>query len=222
MVMRAPIKGGDQFPPLDTGTYIARVCRLVDLGTQESEIFGDRHQLFVAFELPFERRKWTDRESGEEREGPAMASAWYTFSGHQKSNLRIAYENVIGSLDDRELEAAGGFDPRPLLGMPCQVVIGRPTTSKKEKVTAVTGIPAGLTCPSAELPAVYLELTSDGYDPAAYEALTPGIRAIVARSPEWQHCSGEMARKMPVPEIPDAPGFDDPPPHTDSDNMEPF
>jgi len=214
--MKAPIGGRGDYELIPEGVHPARTVRMVDLGTQESD-YGLRRQLWVAWELPFERRKFT--VDGEEREGPALASKFYTFSAHEKSALRIAYESVLGSLDDAKLQREGGFDPKPLLDQRCQVHIGR-TANGKDKVMAVLPLARGQEVPQRELPLVFLSLEEGEYDANVFnEDVTPGIQAILRRSPEWQFVSGEMAKKFPVSNQDHAPGFDSdqPPPHTDQD-----
>jgi hypothetical protein len=218
--MKAPIGGKGDYELIPEGVHPSRVVRMVDLGTQESD-YGLKPQLWVAWELPFERRKFT--VDGEEREGPALASKFYTFSAHEKSALRIAYESVLGSLDEATLQREGGLDPKPLLDQPCQVQIGR-TASGKDKVMAVLPLARGQEVPQRELPLVFLSLEEGEYDERVFnEDVTPGIQSIARRSPEFQLVSGEMAKKFPVGEHDHAPGFDSdqPPPHTDDDFQPP-
>jgi hypothetical protein len=206
--MKAPIGGKSRdYELIPEGVHPARFVRMIDLGTQESE-YGLKHQIWLAWELPFERRKFT--VDGEEQDAPAMARKFYTFSGHEKAALRIAYESVLGRLDEAALAATGFFDPSPLLDQPCQVQIGR-TSTGNDKVMSVLALARGQSVPARELPLVLLELSEEGYDAQVFnDDVTPGIQEIVRKSPEWQLVSGEMAKKFPVGDNDHAPGFDAP------------
>jgi len=209
MALMASATSSSNFQALEPGSYLARIVRVLDLGTQESELYGDKHQVLIMFEVASERRRF--QVDGEEKEGPAVQSAFWTLSAHEKSNLRACYEACVGPL-------AEGADFRldALLDRPCQIQVGL-TTTGKAKIASVMGLARGLKVPPADLPLLYLEVTKDGYRAEDFEKIPPGIRAIIERSPEWQMVTGALAKQFPVPGDPG-----EPPPHTDDDFVEPF
>jgi hypothetical protein len=126
------------------GTFIARVFKIINIGTIETEWQGvkkDTRKIRIYFELPTEEKKYTDKE-GKEIVDVHSISAEYTLSMGDRANLRKIVEGVIGtSLTDEE---AFGFDIESLIGMTCLVTINHQKSKEGNREYAVIANTAGL------------------------------------------------------------------------------
>lgn len=187
MKARDTSNGGD-FQRPDPGTYLARCVRLIDLGTQAGEWQGkptSKHQIILAWELPEELIP-----EGEYEGQPFLVSKFYNLTLNEKATLRHDLVNWRGrDFTDEELD---GFEMKNILGKGCMITL----TNKENgypKVTAVTALPKGMKVTEQVNPTVDFSLDAGEYDPEVYEALSDGIKGIIAKSPEWQWAD-KMAR----------------------------
>lgn len=171
--------GGADFTPPPVGNHPARCVRVIDLGTQTSEYNGQpstKRQCLVSFELPTELMK-----GGEFDGKPFIVSKFYTASLNEKANLRKDLETWRGrAFTAVELE---GFDSKNVLGKPCLVNVIH-SEKGKAKLASIGAVPKGMTIPPQVNPSVYFSL--DEFDQAGFDALSPGIKKIIAESPEYQ------------------------------------
>jgi hypothetical protein len=132
--------GGD-FEQCPVGTHIAICDRIVNVGKQKNEYKGEvkiQNQHYIRWQIPAERVKWTD-PSGKEHEGPMVVYKFYTSSLNEKATLRHHIEAWLGV----SLEGQDDFGLSELLGLACQVSVGR-TSGDKAKVLSVMGVPKGV------------------------------------------------------------------------------
>lgn len=165
------------FKAVPAGSHLAVCDAVIDLGTQINEYQGEtkrQHQILIRWQVGSER---TDDDK------PCSIARFYTFSGHEKSNLRLDLEAWRGkAFTDEEIE---GFEVARLLGAGAMlnVVEGK---NGKTKVSSVGKLPKGMGPPEAEGGTTHLSLTSGEFSQETYDGLSDGLKAIIAKSPEFQ------------------------------------
>lgn len=141
--------GGSDFQPVEPGSYIARCVNVVDLGLQESGQWGKKEKVYLGFEIPSERVKWTDKE-GKEHEGPAFIGARYTNSISERAILGQHLTSWRGRpFTDQERK---GFDLFTVLGVPCMINVVHNESGGKvyANINSIMRLPKGMDCPPAE------------------------------------------------------------------------
>src|SRR4051812_23918889 len=162
--------GGGDFKPAPEGTHVARCIQLVDIGTHHGEYQGEptvRNQIIVRWELPGEM---VDTERGAE---PMIVSKFYTNSLGEKANLRKDLESWRGRQFTKE--ELMSFDLENILGKPCLVTVVH-NEKKKAKVTSVTALPKGMSCPVLDNKVTSFWI--DDFDDNAFQALPQGFRNL--------------------------------------------
>lgn len=180
--MKAPYQKIQRtLPP--AGTFLARVIRVIYMGTIKTSWMGEEKEvpkMQITWELPTETHVF--REGEEAR--PFVISQEYTHSMGKKSNLRPITEAIIGtSLTDEE---AYGFDHDELLGLACQVTVihDERESGTWEKVTAVSPLLKGVTCPPQVNQSKVLSF--DKWDEALFEKLPKFIKDKISSSREYR------------------------------------
>ena len=216
MALRAPVGGTRK--PIPAGTYVARLVRVIDMGTFDDpkSKYGPKHEVRFMFEIPSKRVTW--KENDEEREGPAAVWHRFSLSMNKKSNLRHFVEAWTGKkMTDKD---ASTFDIGSLLEKACMLGIQHDETGSYANVVTVSALPEGIACAAQETPTMYLELTREGYDEAMFQALGDWFKDRIKATPEWQYATGLIGDPDGDPSAGDAgaDGFDEPP----SDDEVPF
>lgn len=184
MSLMASASGGSQRELAPEGSEVARCYRLIDLGTQHNELYGnDKHQVLVTWELPN-----TEMTEGEFAGKPFAISRFYTLSFSEKANLRKDVESWRGkAFTDKEIEE--GFDVATLVGQTCLIGVSHKAKkdgSMKEDITSLMKLPKGMKCPKSINDCQILILSPEEYDNELFESLSDGLKDIVRKSPEWQ------------------------------------
>lgn len=139
--------GGGDFKPCPAGNHIA-VCNLIaDLGYQPSS-FGDKHQVYIRFEIPAERIEYT--KDGKSATGPVVIGQKFTASMHEKASLRKQLEGWRGrKFTDEEAEA---FDVSAILGKGCMLNVIHNVKEGKlyANISSISALPKGMTAPNSE------------------------------------------------------------------------
>ena len=176
--------GGGDFIQAPTGTHMARCFRLIDLGTQHGEYQGQpntRNQVLVSWELPTELM-----DDGK----PFIVSQFYTNSLNEKATLLHHLEAWRGKqFTEKELV---GFDLMNILGKACMVTVTQ-NDKGKSKVSAVAGLPKGITVPAQINPSSAFWL--DEWSDEVFEAIPKGIQDIIKKSDEYREMIGEIQPK---------------------------
>jgi len=119
MTIIAKDKGGSDFALVPADLHSAVCDMIVDLGLQPGDIFPDRKQVYIRWQIPEERITFI--KDGENTTGPMVIGSFYTLSLHKKSNLRRDLENWRGRpFTAAELE---GFDLCQILGKACMLQV---------------------------------------------------------------------------------------------------
>lgn len=128
--------GGSSFENLEEGTYVARICRIIDLGSQLVEDIktgktkGYRPKVSISFELPTE----TIEIDGEDK--PRWLSKISVASSHEKS-----FVSQLVKACGMKFEDVNNINV--LLGKPLMIEVGL-TSGGKNKVTSVSKLIKGM------------------------------------------------------------------------------
>lgn len=182
------------YTPTPAGTHVATCIKVLDLGTQSVEWQGEvKHQrkVMLIWELPHEAMA-----DGR----PYTHSQRYTLSSSEKATLRKHLEGWRGKRFVDTDFGPGGFDIKNVLGKSCSLIVSH--VIKGDKVYANTDgigpVPRGMTVPPAVNPLVYLSLTPDGFDAAAFDGLSDGLKGVIMASPEFQSIEQKILSGQPV------------------------
>lgn len=134
--------------------------------------------MLVFWELPNEFYEY-EHEGKTERK-PFTVSKFYTNSLNEKATLRADLESWRGrAFTENELR---GFDLENILGKPCMVTVIA-SGEKKVKVSNVTGLPKGFTCP--EQVNASESFWIEEWNQQRFDALSDGIKKLIQRSDEY-------------------------------------
>ena len=167
------------YTPPEAGTFPARCCALIDLGTQTSTFEGETkaaRKILVSFEI-------TDSDNRRDDGSPHIVSKRFTASLHPKAGLRKFLEAWRGRpFTAEELKA---FDLKTLLGIPC--LLGIVHQEKGDRVYANLSscmkLPKGFAAAPGAEPLVSFDL--DAPDWQAFAGLSSRMQAQIAESPEF-------------------------------------
>ena len=207
--MKAPTGGGEdrELPP--AGLTIGTCIKVIDLGTQErkyQEQVKHNREILVMFELPKHRIKL--EVDGVEKDLPMAISKKYTLSFNKKATLRKDMEQWYGKkFDDKQIEAAGGFDPSKILGRPAQIMITHNETPKATyaNIEGLMPLADGMPAPEQENESVLFDL--DEFDINTWESFGEGMQKWIGKSPEMaailDRMNGSSAPAAPAADIPE-------------------
>lgn len=173
MGLIADNKGGSTNVP--EGTHLAICTKVIDLGTQRSELYGPRHKVFIAWELPEVMAEY----DGEQR--PAGVGQQYTVSLHEKSNLHKLLVGWRGRKFTPEEEA--GFHLKNILGVPCLLSIVHSSDGKYANVQSAVKLPTNTGVPEPVNNLVYYEIEQGKDD--VYRSLSEKMQLRIADCAEW-------------------------------------
>lgn len=184
MSFTAPAKSSVNFQIPPAGNYTARLVRLIDLGTTDSEYQGQqrkRHQMFWMFELI--GVMMPPNEDGEVL--PFVISEFLTRSLNEKATLRHRIESWRGQgfIDDKDAEQ---YPIDKLLGKPCYVTVihtKKANGDAKVSITSLIQLPEGLTAEKQINKLVMFDLAN--FDQGVFDELTDGIQGMIKKSDEW-------------------------------------
>jgi hypothetical protein len=169
------------YEPVPAGTHVARLYRLVQIGTVESVWQGETKNLmkiWLSFELCNEKKVFKEGEPAK----PMTVSVEYTLSMGPKANLRKFVEGMIGTaLKDEE---ADGFDVETLVGKACLINVSHTKKGDKTYVNVMSASPLikGMEAPAQFNPSMIL--TYQKWDSDVYETLPNFIKDKMATTPE--------------------------------------
>jgi hypothetical protein len=178
-------KGGD-FKPTPEGQHEMICCRVIDLGTHQTEFKGEtKHQrkILITWELPGVRTEIDGKDL------PSFHSERFTWSFHEKANLRKFLEDWRGVAfkpDDFSGKDGNGFRISRLVGVPCYAQVmheqganGR-TYANLRTIMRYPGKQDAW--PKAESDLIFFDL--DSFDQAVFDKLPKRIKAQIAGTPE--------------------------------------
>lgn len=174
------------------GTHPARCYRVIDLGTQQEEYQGQtklHRKILVSWELHCEDRMEDGR--------PFTTGKKYTFSSHEKANLRRDLESWRGKKFEDSDFGPGGFHLSKLVGVPC--LLNMTANESKGKtyvnVTAIMNVIKGMVVPPLVNEPVFLSLERDEWKPEVFNSLSDSLKEIIRKSPEYAECVPEAIQQ---------------------------
>ena len=188
--MHLPKNEGGNFEQTPAGTFMARCHRFIDLGSHEQTYQGEskglKRLVMIGFELPTELM-----EDGR----PFTIHKRYTWSTHEKANMRKDLESWRGAKFNDSDFGPGGFDVRNLLGVPATLTIVHSEGDGKNysNIASIGKAMKGMSIPPAINQPVYLSLESDMFDREVFEGLSDKLKAFIAESPEYGRLFGAKA-----------------------------
>jgi len=195
-----PKDSGPDFELTPAGTHIATCYRVIDIGTQQVEWEGKtkrQYKILLSWELTDELMK-----EGENAGKPFTVHKRYTLSSSSKSSLRQDLEAWRG-VPFRESDF-GTFDISILLGKSCMLGIVHETRDGKTyaNLSSILRLPKGMEAKKLVNPQIRFDLTEFKQD--VYDSLTEGLKAVIAKSPEYQELKGgnQLEESLPESSIP--------------------
>lgn len=200
MAINATNNGSTPRELIPAGNYIARCYKMIEIGTVEEIILGDKkilHKVRIGWELPTELKIF----SPEKGEQPVVIDKEYTLSLADKANLRKDLKSWRGQ--DFTEEQAKSFDITKLIGVPCMInIIHKP--SKKdpskvyEEIAGITPMPKGVVCPE-QINRNFI-LSYDEFDEELFNMLPDFIKNKMMTSVEYQAVKNPASVNIPEPE----------------------
>lgn len=195
---------------MPAGTWPAICYRVIDLGTQQTSYKGEakeQHKVMLSFELKDDECVMRD---GPKAGLPMTMHQRYTWSMHEKANLRKQLEAWRGKKFVDADFGESGFDVRKLLGVPCLLSVAHNEVGDKiyANIVSISKPLKGMNVGELVNPTVYIALEVDEFDREAFAALPDGIRSTIMDSPEYQRLasngggSGERGSYAQEEEIP--------------------
>jgi hypothetical protein len=165
------------FEKPEAGTYVGTCYRVIDLGTQKSEKFGNsKRKVFLGFEI--------NQNMADGR--PFVVSNRYTLSLSDKAQLRAFLEGWRGRKFTEAEEA--GFDLKNLLGKSCMLSIVQ--NGDYTNIASASKLMNGLTPEPLHNPTQFFSL--DEFDQEAFAKLSEGLQDAIKKSPEYQKAIGQQ------------------------------
>lgn len=181
--MHLPKNEGGNFEITPAGTFMARCYRFIDLGSHEQEYQGQskglKRLVLIGFELAGELM-----EDGR----PFTCNKRYTWSTHEKANMRKDLESWRGAKFNDHDFGPGGFDVKNLLGVPCTLTIVHDEREGNQyaNIASIGKAMKGITVPELINPKAYLSLEPDLFDAAVFEGLSDKLKDFIRGTPEWR------------------------------------
>lgn len=181
--MELPKNEGGNFELVPQGTFVARCYRFIDLGSHEQSYQGEskglKRLVMVGFELPTETM-----EDGR----PFSIHKRWTWSTHEKANMRKDLESWRGAKFEDSDFGPGGFDVRNLLGVPCTLSIIHNVKESETfaNISAIGKAMKGITCPPQMNSSVYLSLEPHEFDREVFQNLSEKLQKFIGESPEYR------------------------------------
>jgi hypothetical protein len=188
----ASTTSNSDFQKAPAGNHLARLYRIVDLGTQSVDWKGKinmLHKVQFFFELHGEDMDGKPLQTDDKK--PLIQTKRYTISLNEKSTMRKDLESWRGKpFTDEELV---GFDLTKLLGAWGMVTISHNTRDGKTyaNLDAITPVPSMIV--KAGFPEGVNELFSfslNDFDEKKFESLSEGLKETIKKSAEYRGTKG--------------------------------
>lgn len=176
-----------KLPP--AGSFLARLYRIIDIGTQTTEWMGKKkmqRKIIAMFELHGEDNEGQPLTTAEGK--PLIVSKRYTLSLDEKATLRKDLEAWRGkAFTQEELD---GFNLEVLLGKFCMVSITHSSYEGKEyaNIAGISQVPSALKKMGEPKGVNELMIFSlDPFDQSKFEKLSEGMQGVIKKSAEYRN-----------------------------------
>lgn len=201
-MLKAPVNQNKDFEPAPAGNHIARLYKIVHVGTIQDTYEGkprEINKIALTFELSSELHQFREGEP----DRPWSVSREFTFSMGEKANLRKMVEGMIGvALQDEE---ATSFNIEDLLGKACllNVVHKKNTVGKTyAQIAGASPLPKGLQAPQQYNKGVILDY-EENWNEEVFKSLPQYIQEKMVGSYEYrQKYLKEPSKEITPDDIP--------------------
>lgn len=203
--------GSSDFKLPPAGSFLARLYRIIDIGTQTTEWMGKKkmqRKIIAMFELHGEDNDGQPLQTVEGK--PLIVSKRYTLSLDEKATLRKDLETWRGK--EFTQEELDGFNLEVLLGKFCMVSITHSTYDGKEyaNIAGISQIPSALKKLGEPVGVNEIMIfTLDPFDQAKFDKLSEGMQGVIKKSAEYRN-TFEPGASSPAPAGNDMPDDDIP------------
>ena len=189
MIIAKQTSSGSDFKLPPAGSFLARLYRIIDIGTQTTEWMGKKkmqRKIIAMFELHGEDNDGQPLQTAEGK--PLIVSKRYTLSLDEKATLRKDLEAWRGkAFTQEELD---GFNLEVLLGKCCMVSVTHSTYDGKEyaNIAGISQVPAALKKLGEPVGVNELLIfTLDPFDQAKFDKLSEGMQGVIKKSAEYRN-----------------------------------
>ena len=189
MIIAKQTSSGSDFKLPPAGSFVARLYRIIDIGTQTTEWMGKRkmqRKIIAMFELHGEDNDGNALQTAEGK--PLIVSKRYTLSLDEKATLRKDLEAWRGkAFTQAELD---GFNLEVLLGKYCMVSITHSTYDGKEyaNIAGISQVPSAMKKLGEPVGINELMIfTLDPFDQAKFDKLSEGMQGVIKKSAEYRN-----------------------------------
>jgi len=189
MIIAKQTSSGSDFKLPPAGSFLARLYRIIDIGTQTTEWMGKKkmqRKIIAMFELHGEDNDGQPLQTAEGK--PLIVSKRYTLSLDEKATLRKDLEAWRGkAFTQEELD---GFNLEVLLGKCCMVSITHSTYDGKEyaNIAGISQVPAALKKLGEPVGVNELMIfTLDPFDQDKFNKLSEGMQGVIKKSAEYRN-----------------------------------
>ena len=189
MIIAKQTSSGSDFKLPPAGSFVARLYRIIDIGTQTTEWMGKRkmqRKIIAMFELHGEDNDGQPLQTAEGK--PLIVSKRYTLSLDEKATLRKDLEAWRGkAFTQEELD---GFNLEVLLGKCCMVNVTHSTYDGKEyaNIANISQVPAALKKLGEPVGVNELMIfTLDPFDQDKFNKLSEGMQSVIKKSAEYRN-----------------------------------
>lgn len=183
--MKAPANEQKTYEPAPAGNHVARLYRVINIGTVEEEYNGEvksLNKVLLTFELCNKKREFTPGEG----EKPISISREFTFSMSPKANLRKFIEGMTGrTLTDKD---AYDLDIATLLGTGCLINVVHRTSAAGNIYALIQNaspLPEGIEAPGQVNPNFLLGY-GDNWNLAKFESLSKFVKDKMMTTPQYK------------------------------------
>ena len=189
MIIAKQTSSGSDFKLPPAGSFLARLYRIIDIGTQTTEWMGKKkmqRKIIAMFELHGEDNDGQPLQTAEGK--PLIVSKRYTLSLDEKATLRKDLEAWRGkAFTQEELD---GFNLEVLLGKCCMVSITHSTYDGKEyaNIDGISQVPAALKKLGEPVGVNELMIfTLEPFDQDKFNKLSEGMQGVIKKSAEYRN-----------------------------------
>jgi hypothetical protein len=174
--------GGGNFQIAPAGNHVAICYQMIELGQLYDKKYDKwSRKVLLGWELPMETM-----DDGR----PFIVSNRFTASLGENAALRRQLESWRGRpFSAQEL---AGFDLKAVLGKPCMVNIVHKQVGDKTyaNITSITPLPKGMEVPAQQNANQVFEFGDQGFDEAAFNGLSDGLKRVISESKDYQMLAG--------------------------------